>query len=372
MIPVTLPQLSLAMDEGKIGRWLVADGDMVRAGQPIVEIETDKAIAEVQAPVAGTIRCSVAEGAVVLVDSVLAEIAEVATAADVPLPATALPTGDPMTPAAKRERQAEYHYTAEGAATACAHKNIASPAARRVARERGIDLAHLTGTGPDGRITVKDLEAAKKSSLRETVVAHVAASWREIPHIHVGGELDGTGLAAAKRAAPPGVTVTDLLVLAIVGAVREVPEVNGTMGVLSRAVHLSLAVATPNGVIAPVIRSANDLSLVEIARERARLVAAARAGTSDRRDLAGGTITMSNLGSYPVDFFAPVISGPQIAMIAVGRLVERPFATSGIVSVRNRIWMNLAIDHRAADGMSGARFLAAMEHFMNDLPTIKA
>jgi pyruvate dehydrogenase E2 component (dihydrolipoamide acetyltransferase) len=200
------------------------------------------------------------------------------------------------------------------------------------------------------------------------VVAQLEASWREIPHTHIGGELDGSGLAAAKRSAPVGITVTDLLIVAIVRALREVPELNGTLGRPSQRVHLALAVATPGGVVSPVIRNAGDLSIEEIARERTRLVTAARAGAPDPRDLAGGTFTLTNLGGLPVDFFAPVISGPQVATLATGRLTEKPVVIDGKISVAHRMWANIAIDHRGADGIAGGRFLAALERCINDLP----
>ena len=374
MTKVTLPQLSLAMEEGKITRWLVADGTHVTAGQPIVEIETDKAITEVESPAAGTIRIAVEEGQSVAVETTIAEI-EAGAAAGSASAAKAQPAKpEAAVVVAKSASEAPVatssNASSAGPATEHSRKHIASPAARRIARERGITLEKAKGSGPGGRITVRDLEgvtASAKPSLREAVVAQLSASWRDIPHIHIGGELDGAGLAAAKRSAQSGITVTDLLILAIVRALRTVPELNGTLGKVSDRVHLALAVATPAGVISPVIRNASGLSLTEIAAERARVVAAARAGTSDRRDLAGGTITLTNLGAFPVDFFAPVVSGPQIAMIATGRLAERPVASNGALLIRHRMWANVAIDHRGGDGVSGARFLAALEQAMNEL-----
>jgi pyruvate/2-oxoglutarate dehydrogenase complex dihydrolipoamide acyltransferase (E2) component len=368
VIQVPLPQLSLAMEEVKVARWLVADGQLVQTGQPIVEIETDKAMSEVEAPAAGTIRRLVAEGEFVSAESVLAEIGEVGAS---PVPSAMTSASVAVAPPMVISQEPQAAGVAALVATpAVDRKHRGSPAARRIARERGVDLEHARGSMPAGRITARDLAGMSgdtKPSLRAAVVAHLAASWREIPHIHVGGELDGTGLAAAKRAAPPGVTLTDLLVLATARALREAPELNGTLGAVSHRVNVALAVATHNGVVAPVIRKANELSLLDIARERARLVAAARVGRPDSRDLAGGTITVTNLGAYPVDFFVPIVSGPQIAMLAIGRLIERPFAVNGVIGVRHQIWMNVAIDHRCADGVSGARFLAALQRSLHDL-----
>ena len=136
----------------------------------------------------------------------------------------------------------------------------------------------------------------------------------------------------------------------------------------SQAVHLALAVATASGVVAPVMRDAGSLALGDVARERRRLVEAARQGTLDGRDLAGGTCTLSNLGAYPVDFFAPVVSGPQVAMVATGRIADRPVAVDGLVGVRPTMWVNVAVDHRAADGEAGGRLLAALERQIALLP----
>jgi pyruvate dehydrogenase E2 component (dihydrolipoamide acetyltransferase) len=372
MIPVTLPQLSISMEEGKVLRWLVADGAEVSAGEPIVEIETDKATVEIEAPAEGRVRIVAAEGETMAVEATIAEILsggeDVAPPSPSPTPeaavAPAAPTAAPAPPSADGRR------------------HTASPAARRIAAERGVDLTLVRGSGPGGRIMAKDLEAAAPAAesparpaqgLREAVIANITASWQQIPHIHIGGELDGTGLAEAKRTASglhegEKVTVTDLLIVAVAGALGDVPELNGTLGTPAARVHLALAVATPGGILAPVIRDADRLSLAEVAGERARIVAAARDGSPDPHDLAGGTFTLTNLGAFPVDFFAPVVSGPQIAMLATGRLVERPVAIDGMLAVHHRIWANVAIDHRGADGEVGGRFLAALERRLNELP----
>jgi len=211
--------------------------------------------------------------------------------------------------------------------------------------------------------------------LRAAVVANITASWQQIPHVHIGGELaaDGVMRARAAASADTAVTVTDLLVVALARALAEVPELNALRRAdgsveRSRAVHLSIAVATASGVVAPVLRDAGSLTLGDVARERRRLVEAARQGTLDGRDLAGGTCTLSNLGAHPVDFFAPVVSGPQVAIVATGRVADRPVAVDGLVGVRPMMWVNVAVDHRAADGESGGRLLAAFERQIALLP----
>ena len=368
MIAVTLPQLSISMEEGKVMHWLVEDGAEVMAGQPIVEVETDKATMEVEAPASGRVRFVASEGAMVPVDATIAEIlAGEEESGSAPSPAEPAPGAAPARAAA--------------ASSTGGRRHTASPAARRIAAERGIDLTRAGGTGPGGRITARDLAAVAALSsvqpsaghdLRKAVVANITASWQQIPHIHVGGELDATGLAEARQKvwSPSGekVSVTDLLIVAVVRALRDVPELNGTLSGPADRIHLALAVTTPSGVVAPVIKDAGDLSLAQVTRERTRIVTDARGGISDPHDLAGGTFTLTNLGAYPVDFFAPVVSGPQIAMLATGRVAERAVAIRGMLTVRHRLWANVAIDHRAADGEAGGRFLAALERSLNELP----
>jgi pyruvate dehydrogenase E2 component (dihydrolipoamide acetyltransferase) len=249
-----------------------------------------------------------------------------------------------------------------------------------------VELASVQGSGPGRRIVARDIpdrpatdghapSSATDDRLRAAVVANITASWQQIPHVHIGGELAADGVVRARALAPadPAVTVTDVLVVALARSLTEVPELNALRrsdGSVerSRAVHLSIAVATSSGVVAPVIRDAQSLTLADVARERHRLVEAARQGTLDGRDLAGGTCTLSNLGAHPVDFFAPVVSGPQVAMVATGRIAERVVAVDGLVGVRARIWVNVAVDHRAADGEAGGRLLAALERQIALLP----
>ena len=385
MTALTLPQLSISMEDATVSRWLVADGDSVSAGQSIVEVETDKATIEIEAPVDGLLRIVAAEGAIVAVEGVLAELEPAAagsTAADAGANGVALPAEHAPTPAASPVTAVP----GVGAGVQPGRTGqIASPAARRLAREQGVDLTALHGTGPGGRIVARDIVGAPAAPagalagsdrVREAVVRNITASWQQIPHVHIGGELVADGLVQARAASASseaGVTLTDLLIVALARALAEVPELNGLRradGSVQRsdAVHLSLAVATPGGVLAPVLRDAGSHTLLDVAQERRRLVEAARLGTVDGRDLAGGTCTLSNLGAHPVDFFAPVVSGPQVAMVATGRVAERVVAENGLIGVRPRLWVNVAIDHRAADGEAGGRLLAALERQLATLP----
>lgn len=377
MTSIVVPQLSLSMEEAKVSRWLVADRDAVVAGQPVVEVETDKATVEIESPCAGVLRIVAAEGAVVAVEGVLAEVVTIdasdngqAQHKGVELPPARVSTDDGAAAAA-----------APAGAPHRRSRPIASPAARRLAREQGVELSALQGSGPGGRIVARDVgprpvnggsATAPDERLRAAVVANITASWQQIPHVHIGGELAADGVVGA-RTSTSDATVTDLLVVALARALAEVPELNALLrpdGSVERrpTVHLALAVATAGGVVAPVLRDAGTLTPAEVARERRRLVDAARQGALGPADLAGATCTLSNLGAHPVDFFAPVVSGPQVAMVATGRIADRPVVVDGMLGIRPRMWANVAIDHRAADGEAGGRLLAAFERQMALLP----
>lgn len=353
MSAVKLTQLSLSMSEGKVARWLVAEGSPVAQGQPIAEIETDKAIAEIESSATGFIHILVEEGAIVPVETTLAEI----NVRSISIPES------PGTLAALSMKPA-VQQRSENLSTRCAGKHIASPAARRVARELGIDLRSMQRPSPDERIMVRDLPRLQQCQTlpaRDVVIAGLTASWQQIPHIHVSGELEFQAQKAKRRISVPEATVTDLLLHAMARALIETPELNGTFGKPSKGVHIALAMATPDGVLAPVIRDVQDLSIEGISKERARLVAAVRAGRCDRREFSGATVTLTNLGKFPVDFFSPIVSGPQIATVATGRILERAVVVNGAIGVGSRMVVNVAIDHRAADGICGARFLEAFQ-----------
>ena len=367
-----------------MSRWLVEDGDAVAAGQLVVEVETDKATVEIEAPAAGVLRIVAAEGAIVAVDGVLAELEPAA-----PEPAEAADERRRQ-PAPRRRPVARVARAVGGAGQPC------------VAAPRGQGRSHhplLAGSPASEGSSSRPCRArarradrgARRRRRRRPRSGHagagggrppprgrranITASWQQIPHVHIGGELAADGVMRARASAPPeaAVTVTDLLVVALARALAEVPELNA----LRRAdgsVERSAARAPLDrrrdrgGVVAPVLRDAGSLTLGDVARERRRLVEAARQGTLDGRDLAGGTCTLSNLGAHPVDFFAPVVSGPQVAMVATGRVADRPVAVDGLVGVRPRMWVNVAIDHRAADGEAGGRLLAALERQIALLP----
>ena len=214
------------------------------------------------------------------------------------------------------------------------------------------------------------------ADLRPFVVNALARGWQTIPHTNIGGELVADGLVAARAGIPSGpqrITYTDFLLVALARALADVPDLYGRLaedGSVNRGstIDINLAISTPAGVVAPLVRDLAGRSLVEIAAERERLVAAARGDGFESRELAPGGCTLSNLGAYPVDFFTPVLSGPQVSLVALGRMAERPVVRGGIVGIGRRMWANVCIDHRAADGEAGGRLLAALERRIAELP----
>jgi pyruvate dehydrogenase E2 component (dihydrolipoamide acetyltransferase) len=214
------------------------------------------------------------------------------------------------------------------------------------------------------------------ADLRPFVVNALARGWQTIPHTNIGGELVADGLVAARAGIPSGpqrITYTDLLLVALARALGDVPDLYGRLaedGSVNRGstIDINLAISTPAGVVAPLVRNVGGLSLGELAGERARLVSAARGDGFESRELAPGGCTLSNLGAYPVDFFTPVLSGPQVSLVALGRMAERAVVQDGAIGVGRRMWANVCIDHRAADGEAGGRLLAALERRIAELP----
>jgi pyruvate dehydrogenase E2 component (dihydrolipoamide acetyltransferase) len=431
MSSLRLPRLSISMEDGRLTQWLVADGSEVRTGDPVAIVETDKAEAEIEAHEDGVLSIVVPAGEIVLVDAVIGEIGGVRTApedeptVDVPreapverrtagLTAADLAVAPPPSSSYAAVGAgrgvgavAEPRVAVSNGAGVASDRLVVSPAARRRARELGIDLATVRGRGPRGRIVIADVEehvgapaaasapetgsypttppvAAPSSGgnrsaadLRPAVVNALTRGWQSIPHTNIGGELVADGLVSARAASASGaqrITYTDLLLVALARALGDVPDLyghaaeDGTVA-RGRTLDVNLAISTPGGVVAPLIRDVAALSVLGVARERERLVNAARGGGLESRDLAAGGCTLSNLGAYPVDFFTPVLSGPQVSLVAVGRIAERVVARDGLIGVGRRIWTNVCIDHRAADGEAGGRLLAALERRIADLPT---
>lgn len=424
---VILPALGMAQDTGKIVKWLKAEGEQVTEGEPLVEIETDKAAVDLEAPASGILaHVSAVAGEDVPVAQVIAVILspeEAANASSVPTPQapeaiTALrePTlhaGQASVPTAP---------TATGAGTAFAParngRRAASPKARKIAADRGLDIARIHGSGPGGVVLAADVLGAPTTSVTAErsafgTAAEVASdtlvhaspstlpaaangaghgsdagmstvwrlmaerttqSWTSVPHFFLARDVNVARLIAQRERAvqqvSDKVTYTDLLVKIVAEALRRHPRLNASWDHGAITVHpdinVGLAVATEEGLVVPVIHQADDLALRGIARQRADLVARAQAGQLRLRDLQEGTFTISNLGMYGVDAFNAIINAPQAAILAVGRIVERVVPINSLPSVQPMMTLTLSCDHRVVDGARGAQFLATIAELIED------
>ncbi len=363
---VIMPMLGMAQETGKVLRWLKADGDSVSKGEPLLEVETDKVTVEIEAPADGTLAAvRVPEGTDVPVGEVIALVladGEIAPVADTELRAVreveavaAAPTVEQVTMPASRKRGGR----------------LASPKARRLAQERGVDLDSLSGTGPNGAIVAADVEglqqrvtssaAPEMSSVWKTMAARTQASWQEVPHFYLHRDVDATRLMSWKGVAPKGTSVTDLLIKVCAEALKRHPRVNA-----GDEVNVGVAVATDDALIVPVVHRAGELTLPQISERRRAIAEAARAGRLRPEDVQGGTFTISNLGMYGVDAFQAIVNAPQAAILAVGRTAERPWAVDGAVVVRPVMTLSVSFDHRVVDGARGAEFLDTLASLLEE------
>jgi pyruvate dehydrogenase E2 component (dihydrolipoamide acetyltransferase) len=391
---VKLPRLGQGMESGTIVRWLKAEGDAVAKNEPLYELDTDKVTQEVESDFDGVLlKIVVAEGEVE-VGSTIAVIGKdggdvsVEPVAAAPARAAPEPASEPRPPEPQPAAA-----TGNGATAVPAGGRVkASPLARRIARERGIDLAALVGTGPDGRIVADDVENAPvgttpppvaplpagsaevevvaMTSIRKTIARRLTEAWTA-PVFQLGVSIDMTEalhlrdqLVARLAEGDVKPTVNDLLTRVVGVALVRHRAVNATFTgeEIQRypGAHVGIAVAAPNGLVVPVIRDADRRSVQEIARTRADLVARARAGKLTLEDMAGGTFTISNLGMFGVEQFVAVLNPPQVAILAVGAVKETPVVVDGEVDVAPMMQVTLTCDHRAIDGADGADFLRTL------------
>ncbi|MDR7543226.1 MAG: dihydrolipoamide acetyltransferase family protein [Armatimonadota bacterium] len=339
---VIMPALGMAQETGTVLRWLKHEGEAVVRGELLLEIETDKATAELEAPATGVLTAvTAAEGDIVPVGTVIAKILE---PGELPRPERAAPP------------------RAGG-------RVPASPKARKRAAEQGIDLTTVGGSGPGGAVLASDLPGAQAGLAMSTawrlMAERTAQSWTTAPHIFLMRDVRADRLAdwraACQRRFEVEITYTDLLVRLVAAALRRHPRLcarwEGGRLLPGEGVHIGIAVAIDDGLVVPVIRDADRLTLAEITRRRSDLVTRARDHRLRPDDLAGGTFTISNLGMYAVDAFCAIINPPQAAILGVGRIAERVVPVGGRPEIRLTMTLCLACDHRVVDGARGAQFL---------------
>jgi len=416
---VIMPALEMAQETGKVIHWLKRPGEAVRKGEPIVEIETDKVTVEIEAPASGVLRDVTAnEGDVVPVGRTIALI--VATG-EAPGATGAVPsppaTGGAVKASPLARRIAEQHGVdlgristasgriekadvlayVEGRKPAAAGNGragrlvAASPKARRLAAERGLDLAALRGSGPGGAVLADDVPAAARPAApvlsappREAapsvgtvwriMAERMTASWTSAPHFYLVREVNVRRLASwlehARKQPGAHVTYTDLLVKLVAAALSRHPRANASWGdgaiAQNTDINIGLAVAIEDGLVVPVIHRADSLRLPEIAARRADVVGRAQAGKLRPADIQGGGFTISNLGMFGVDAFSAIVNPPQAAILAVGRIADRVVALNGQPAVEPTMVLTLSCDHRALDGARAAQFLSTLADLVEE------
>jgi pyruvate dehydrogenase E2 component (dihydrolipoamide acetyltransferase) len=407
---VKLPRLGQGMESGTIVKWLKAEGDRVEKGEPLYELDTDKVTQEVEAEAAGVLlKIAIAEGEVPVGQTIAVigeEGEEVSLEPGSGNGAAAQEVAEEPreegSPGAAREEERERARTAAEPvattepATRDGGRVKASPLARRIARERGIDLAALSGTGPEGRIVAEDVERAgagaapapaptaaapgeveveQLSSVRRTIARRLTEAW-QAPVFQISMSADMTrsnelhARLAERAGEGPKVTLTDILTKACAAALMRHGAVNARF--IGEAIErypsadVGLAVAIPDGLVVPIIRGGERRTIAEIATARADLVDRARNGKLKQEDLEGGTFTISNLGMFGVEQFVAVLNPPQAAILAVGAVEERPVARDGELVVRPLMTMTLTCDHRALDGATASDFLRTVKSFLEE------
>jgi pyruvate dehydrogenase E2 component (dihydrolipoamide acetyltransferase) len=418
---VKLPRLGQGMESGTIVKWLKSEGERVEKGEPLYELDTDKVTQEVEAEASGVLlRIAVSEGEVPVgrTVGVIGEEGEQVPDDDgggdeEPPPGSAesdVPTVEAPSQAPAREPEREEGREASAEVSGMREQVAAqrsggsgngrvkaSPLARRIARERGVDLSALAGTGPEGRIVAEDVERAgagaappagpmaapaptgeverrELTSIRKTIARRLTEAW-QIPVFQLQASVDmsrANALVARLREDEQGpkATVTDVLTKVCAAALMRHREVNAQWTedaiLLFPTANVGIAVATPQGLVVPVIRGAERLRLAEIAAARAEIVGRARDGKLQRADLEDGTFTISNLGMFRVEQFTAVLNPPQAAIVAVGATEDKAVAVDGEVVVRPLLTLSATFDHRAVDGAPAAGFLQTVKELLEE------
>jgi pyruvate dehydrogenase E2 component (dihydrolipoamide acetyltransferase) len=388
---VKLPRLGQGMEAGTITKWLKSEGDAVAKGEPLFEIDTDKVTQEVESDYEGVLlKISLPEGEAPVgqtIGWIGAQGEEVADAT----PAPAAPVKEPAP--ANEPDAAPAPEPSRASSNGSDTRIKASPLARRIARERGVDLASLTGTGPDGRIVAEDVErgavaeaklvptwhkgeveAVPLTSIRKTIARRLTAAWQApVFQLTVSADMTRANeLVARARELNPDVriTVTDLLAKLCAQALMRHPDVNVQYAedALLRfpTANIGIAVAAPQGLVVPVIRSVEQQTLAQVAVARGDIVGRSRDNKLTTQDLEDGTFTISNLGMFGIEQFVAVLNPPQAAILAVGATIDTPVVRDGTIEARPMMAMTLTVDHRAVDGAAGADFLRTVKQFVED------
>ncbi len=389
---VIMPKLGLTMKEGTIEKWLKQEGDRVQKGEPLVEIITEKLNFQYESPASGILRKILhPEGRAVAVTTPIAIIAEEGEALpefDAIKPE--VPAETPMPAAAVRSETKKH-----------GERIFATPAARKIAQKKGIDLSLLKGSGPEGRIVQTDVFTAAEriqtegarapvpeqkptekliplKGIRKIIAQRMTESFRDVPHFYLSVEVDMSAVQDLKekvkdeieKRAKIKLTVTDILVKVAAAALKEHPIMNsrieGDQIRLLEEINVGVAIALEDGLIVPVVRRADQKSLTEIASAIRTLTKRARRGKLGLEDVGGGTFTLSNMGMLGIDKINPIINPPECSILGVGRTVEKPVVRGGEIQVRPMAWLTLSSDHRIVDGAAAGLFLNRIQKIIEN------
>ena len=404
-----LPDFGEGLSEGEIVHWHVAPGDVVRADQIMVDVQTDKAVVEIPAPVAGTIKSIGAQpGEILPIGQMLAVI-------ETDGPAPSLPSHGGHGETAPRPAEAPPAPVAAPSAPGAAKRVLASPATRKLAVELGVDLATVTGTGNRGQVTKDDVRRAAEGGaaptaakaapatapvpmpavaiarptgedrveplrgLRRQIATTMAAAWREIPHVLTAEDVDATNLIAARKALneefeAEGVKLSYLPIVmkACVAALKRCPNFNASIDMERQEIiyrhryNIGFATATPDGLIVPVIHDVDQKPLIDVAREIDALAAAARARKVAVESLSNGTFTISNYGSYGGSFGTPIIRPPEVAIAGIGAIKDTVVPVDGVPAIRPILPLVVSADHRMNDGEHLGLFVSTIGAYLKD------
>lgn len=375
---VKMPKLTWTMEEGLVGKWHKKVGDEVKKGEPICEIETEKSVDELDAPESGILRkIIVPAGSIAKINQTIAIIAE----PDEPLPEEEPIPVEEVVP--KPEVVREIVKLKRPEVGKRKERIKASPIARKLAQEHGINLEEIRSTGPDDRIVKEDvLKAIEKAQrvkvvpltrIRRVIKKRLSYSMRTALHVPLTIEVNMTDAIKLIESFRPEIekahnvrlSLTGLLVKAVAKALEDHPILNSRFEneqmVIPEDINIGVAVSIENGLLVPVIRNANMKTVVEIAKAIEVLAQKARKGKLSTEDSSGGTFTISNLGMFGIDFFAPIINPPESAILGVGRTIKKPVVLNDSVTTRSMMTLTLVFDHRIMDGIIAAKFLQTLK-----------
>jgi pyruvate dehydrogenase E2 component (dihydrolipoamide acetyltransferase) len=396
------PDIGEGLTEGEIVRWLVKEGDEIKEGQPLVEVETDKALAEIPSPKTGVILKLLAkEKEIIKVGQVIVVFGEkgeaVATEPPPSKPGSVGVVGE-LEEAPEEPAPPEVKPAPEKPSFVSPHA-LATPAVRALAKELGVDIEKVKGGGPEGRVTEKDVREAatgkarlpepeKKPAkvkkydfygyidhiplrgVRRAIAKAMVKSKYTAPHVTAMDEADVTALwgikeKEKKNAEKKGIKLTILpfIIKAVIAGLKEHPYLNASLDdeneeiILKKYFNIGVATDTPEGLMVPVVKNADDKSILQLAEELTRLAEKARNRTIDLADMKGGTFTITNYGAVGGMYGTPIINHPEVAILGVGRMKETPVVMDGKVETRKMLFLSLSFDHRVVDGAEAARFL---------------